>query len=132
MQAIVVKYRGPTNTTGSRWVVSCNAGCIIVPRDFAVDALVDARFAANLFVKKMGWEKHGTLIEAGLPNGNRVFVFAPIEAKALAAVKRATPWLGKMIADKAHLNSVAPNDCVGAMHQCEDVLEHARRLGMLV
>ena len=35
----------------------------------------------------------------------------------LSALERCLPWIGKMIADKAHLNSVAPNDCVGAMVQ---------------
>lgn len=44
----------------------------------------------------------------------------------LAACVRALPWLGKMIADKAHLNSVAPNDCVGAMQQLEAAIAKAR------
>ena len=28
-------------------------------------------------------------------------------------------WIGKMIADNAHMNAVAPNDCVGAMNQLD-------------
>lgn len=36
-----------------------------------------------------------------------------------AACKRAIPWLGKLIADGAHLNSVAPNDAIGALEQLE-------------
>lgn len=42
--------------------------------------------------------------------------------EAVKALRRAVPWLGKMIADKAHLNSVAPNDCVGALQQAEAAL----------
>lgn len=44
----------------------------------------------------------------------------------VAACERALPWIGKMIADKAHLNSVAPNDCVGAMEQLEAALAKDR------
>lgn len=40
----------------------------------------------------------------------------------VSACKRALPWIGKMIADKAHLNSVLPNDCIGAMEQLEVAL----------
>jgi len=36
-----------------------------------------------------------------------------------AAVSRAIPWLGKLIADGGHLNSVAPNDAIGALQQME-------------
>lgn len=41
----------------------------------------------------------------------------------VAAVKRMLPWMGRLIAEGAHLNSVAPNDAVGAMHQAEAVLK---------
>jgi len=34
----------------------------------------------------------------------------------LKAAERALPWLGKMLADKGHMHSVAPADCVGAAH----------------
>lgn len=44
----------------------------------------------------------------------------------LEACKRALPWIGKMIADKAHLNAVAPNDCVGAMEQLEAAITKAK------
>lgn len=40
----------------------------------------------------------------------------------VAACKRALPWIGKMIADNGHLNSVLPNDCIGAMEQLEAAL----------
>ena len=35
------------------------------------------------------------------------------------ALRRAVPWLGRMIADGGHLNAVAPNDAVGALAQAE-------------
>ena len=40
----------------------------------------------------------------------------------LAALRRAAPWLGKMIADKWHLRCVAPNDCVATLRQAEDLI----------
>lgn len=39
-----------------------------------------------------------------------------------AALARAVPWLGKMIADGGHLESVAPNDAIGALAQAEAAL----------
>jgi len=39
------------------------------------------------------------------------------------ALERATPWLGKMIADGGHMNAVAPNDCIGALEQAEAALK---------
>jgi hypothetical protein len=43
----------------------------------------------------------------------------------LAALRRAVPWLGKLIADGAHLNSVAPNDAIGALEQAEAAIAKA-------
>ena len=37
----------------------------------------------------------------------------------LLAVKRAEMWIGKMIADGAHLNSVAPGQCVTTLRMIE-------------
>jgi len=39
-----------------------------------------------------------------------------------ASIKRLIPWLGKMIADKAHLNTVAPLDAENALKQAEALL----------
>ena len=44
-----------------------------------------------------------------------------IETLALA-LKRATPWLGKLVADGGHLKCVLPNDAVTALKQAEDAL----------
>ena len=43
----------------------------------------------------------------------------------LAALNRALPWLGRLIADGGHLNSVAPNDAIGAMNQAQAAIDKA-------
>lgn len=43
----------------------------------------------------------------------------------LEACKRALPWVCKMIADGGHKNSVAPNDCIGAMEQLGAAIDKA-------
>jgi hypothetical protein len=40
------------------------------------------------------------------------------------AAKRCPQWLGKMIADKSHMDCVAPNDCVGTLQRLEHALAH--------
>jgi hypothetical protein len=52
----------------------------------------------------------------------RLIAAAP---ELLAACKRALPWIGRLIADNAHLNSVAPNDAIGAMQQLEAAIAKA-------
>lgn len=46
-------------------------------------------------------------------------------AAAVAALARCVPWMGKLIADEAHLNAVAPQDAVGALAQAEAALRDA-------
>jgi hypothetical protein len=43
----------------------------------------------------------------------------------LAALRRAVPWLGKLIADNGHADSAAPNDAIGALRQAEDAIAKA-------
>jgi hypothetical protein len=52
----------------------------------------------------------------------RLIAAAP---ELLAALRRAVPWLGKMIADGAHLNSVLPRDCEMALRQAEAIIAKA-------
>jgi hypothetical protein len=52
----------------------------------------------------------------------RLLVAAP---DMLRALKRALPWIGKMIANNSHIDSVAPNDCVGAMHMMIAAIKRA-------
>jgi hypothetical protein len=49
----------------------------------------------------------------------RLIAAAPEMAEALA---KAIPWLGKMIADGGHLNTVAPDVCVKVLARCESLL----------
>lgn len=44
----------------------------------------------------------------------------------IAALDRLIPWIGKMIADNAHRNSVAPLDCENGLRQAEAALAKAR------
>jgi hypothetical protein len=46
-------------------------------------------------------------------------------AQLLAALKRAAPWLGKLIADDAHLNSVAPGDAIRTLEMVETAIAKA-------
>ena len=43
----------------------------------------------------------------------------------LEALKRAAPWLGKMIADGAHNNAVLPRDCERTLEMIEAVIAKA-------
>jgi len=43
----------------------------------------------------------------------------------LAALQRCVPWIGHMIAHGGHLQSVAPNDAIGALQQAEAAIAKA-------
>lgn len=43
----------------------------------------------------------------------------------LTALKRAAPWLGKLIADGGHMHSVAPNDAIGTLERVEAAIAKA-------
>ena len=74
MQAIRVKYVGPTNSKGSRWSVSCSGGRMFVPLD---NSLRDdgKRNAALALAAKLGWPNADTLVSGTLPDGSTAFVF---------------------------------------------------------
>ena len=136
MQAIQVKFLGPTNTRGSRRKAWCDAGQITVSTDFALNSEDNARKACEALRDKLGWHKphHGDMACGSLPNGDYVFVFVDTGAfaprawsdGAVASLRRCTPWLGKLIASGGHLESVAPNDALGALAEAEDILAKAR------
>jgi len=46
-------------------------------------------------------------------------------AQLLTSLKRAAPWLGKLIADDAHLNSVAPGDAIRTLEMVEAAIAKA-------
>ena len=75
MQAILVKYYGPTDARGTRLKASAEAGSITLPREYALNVDDDARRVAAALCAKLGWNAEN-LVGGGLPNGDRVFVFA--------------------------------------------------------
>ena len=48
-----------------------------------------------------------------------------LQAEMLQALKRAAPWLGKMIADGGHQNAVLPRDCERTLEMVEAVIRKA-------
>jgi len=80
MQAIVVKFLGPTNYRGSRYKASAQAGSIIVESDDRLNPEENARLACLALRKKLGWTEEVSKSYAGpwamgyLPNGGCVFV----------------------------------------------------------
>ncbi len=76
MQAITVRFLGPTNTLGSRYKASCAAGSITLSSDYALNPEQNAARAAVALCKRLGWTKdyYGDLICGGLEDGSYVFV----------------------------------------------------------
>jgi hypothetical protein len=75
MQAILVKYYGPTNTRGTRLTARAEAGSVTLQREYALNVDEDARRVAAALCSTFGWNADN-LVGGGLPNGDRVFVFA--------------------------------------------------------
>ena len=88
MQAIEVKYLGPTETKGSRWKAECERGSITVPYEYSKNADENAEMACYELCFKFAnedAEKYGTPLAKNpwlkkkvfgqIKNGNRVFVF---------------------------------------------------------
>ena len=75
MKAIVVKYYGPTNTRGTRLTARVEGGSVTLPREYALNVDEDALRVARALCDKFGWNAE-SLVGGGLPNGDRVFVFA--------------------------------------------------------
>lgn len=74
-QAIVVRYSGPTNSRGSRYVASAWAGRVSRSCDNAVSAEENAALAARKLADKFEWT--GLFIMGGMPDGKaRVYVWA--------------------------------------------------------
>jgi hypothetical protein len=54
-----------------------------------------------------------------------VAILVSAAPELLAALRRCVPWIGKMIADGAHKNSVLPLDCENALRQAEAAIAKA-------
>lgn len=74
MQAIHVRFLGPTDFRGARWKATAQAGSVIVPYDHAANH-GGPDVAARALCDKLKWK--GELVEGGMPDGSRVYVFAP-------------------------------------------------------
>lgn len=73
MQAIQVKYLGPTNTQGSRYKAICQSGSKTDNRNYELSDEADQKRVAELLVAKLNWNRH--VIDAGvLKDGSRVFM----------------------------------------------------------
>ena len=135
MQAITTKYLCPTNFKGARVKASCERGSITLswPDElsgsdchvWAKEQLV-SRFIAE-DEKRYGTNRNpwaGETVCAQLETGEYAHVFTGSKERELhLALKRALPWLGKLIAEGAHKNTVCPNDAVGAMEQAQSALD---------
>lgn len=76
MQAIHVKFLGPTDTRPSRYKATCSAGSVTVSSDHSLSLSHNAARAAGMLCAKLGWtgEHYGEMTEGGLPDGSYVFV----------------------------------------------------------
>lgn len=80
MQAIEVRYYGPTNSHGSRLYARCDAGRLSIPYPSEANAGEDAhRVAAEALRDRLGW--HGHMVGGMLPSGAYAFVFG-VEASS--------------------------------------------------
>lgn len=67
MKTITVKFAGPTNTRGDRWVARAGKTSLTVSNDYELDAEANADRAALTLAKKMNW---GPVYRGGtLPDG---------------------------------------------------------------
>jgi hypothetical protein len=57
MQAIQVKYLGPTNTKGSRYKATCQAGSLTLAANYSLNYETNCKAAAEALANKLGW--HG-------------------------------------------------------------------------
>lgn len=84
LQAITVKYLGPTNTHGTRLKALAAAGSVTIHRDYSVDPAVDERRAAVALIRKLGWDP--CTIQGGrVKSGEVVFVLSYGDAYAVTA-----------------------------------------------
>ena len=78
MQAIEVKYLGPTNSKGSRFKATASGGSVTISRDYALDTNMNELAAATALFEKLGWDesfKSLSLEQSGeLANQNTVFI----------------------------------------------------------
>jgi hypothetical protein len=75
-QAIVTRYKGPTDASGSRIVASCEARRMIIPYDHSLDIQGNHAAAALTLFQALGWHERHDLVMGGTKDGY-VFVQVP-------------------------------------------------------
>ena len=135
MQAITTKYLCPTNFHGARIKAKCERGSITLswPDELNSEAAhlwakgqLIARFvkedAERYGTKENPWTRPTACGQ--LYSGEYVHVFTGEKtAELYSALKRALPWLGKLVAEGVHNNTVCPNDAIGAMQQAQAAID---------
>ncbi len=90
MQAIRVKFLGPTNNRGSRYKATCDAGSITVSADYSLNYSANHDRAANALIEKLGWKEpdyKGTWNSRELDNDETVYVYSyPTKVNKLETV----------------------------------------------
>jgi hypothetical protein len=83
MQAIVVKYLGPSNSRGSRYKAIASAGSVTLQADDRLSLEENKNAAAIALCKKLDWlpPYYPLLYSGGLPNGDEVYVLAHEQCK---------------------------------------------------
>ena len=82
MQAIQIKYLKPTHTRGSRWKATCYGGSFAKGYDHALNCEANAVQAAELLIKKLGWDDVRISSTGTLPNGDYVCMTERVEVAA--------------------------------------------------
>jgi len=88
-QAIVCRYRGPTQHQGARIHVSASAGSVSVPWDHDLDRDPNYCAAARVLAVRLQWT--GTYVGGSLPDGRYVFVHVPTTEDTKAASSFTVP-----------------------------------------
>jgi hypothetical protein len=74
-QSIEVRYLGPTNNLGSRWVATSSSGHrLVVPQDYNLGPSGNAAAAGKALAVKLGWDRSPMFL-GSTPRGY-VVVFA--------------------------------------------------------
>lgn len=87
-QAIHVRFAGPTDYRGSRYIAKCQAGRKVWQSDHALNPADNARKAAEALRDHLQWNtpRHGDLAGGAMPDGSYVFVFVERSELGMALV----------------------------------------------
>jgi hypothetical protein len=84
LQAITVRYCGPTNHNGSRLIARAEAGRVVVGWDHSLNTVDNYTRAAMTLAERFGWTAaESAVIQTGwamasLPGKDKGYVFVPL------------------------------------------------------